>query len=70
MCEWHDQQMAKMSQDKVDPLWTVVREGGPFHARHRPGNSQLPDYLERLEETGRGDGAAALRQKYADYLPE
>jgi len=73
--EWHAQQMWKMADnciDTVDPMWTVVREGGPAHARHRaprggPGGP-LTDYLPRLERTGRADGAAALRDKYGQYL--
>ncbi len=76
LSRWHDEQMWKMSQtatDVVDPLWTVVREGGPFHALHKKidtGHSPLPKYLERLEKTGRSDGAAALREKYGQYLPK
>jgi hypothetical protein len=72
LARWHDAQMQKMartSSDSTDPLWTVIREGGPFHALHEPGRSPLPKYLERLEKTGRADGAAALREKYAAYLP-
>jgi len=65
---WHSQQMAKMPQDKQDPLWTVIEEGGPFHARHDAKDSPLPKYIERLEATGRSDGAEALRQKYAKFL--
>jgi len=30
--EWHDEMMAGMSND-TDPLWTVMKEGGPYHAR-------------------------------------
>ncbi|KGM45756.1 sulfatase [Neobacillus niacini] len=30
--EWHDDMMSTMEFD-VDPLWTVMREGGPFHAK-------------------------------------
>jgi arylsulfatase A-like enzyme len=30
--DWHDEMMAGMSSD-TDPLWTVMREGGPYHAR-------------------------------------
>ena len=68
LLDWHQDQMATVD-DGVDPLWTVIQEGGPFHARHAGANSQLPGYLERLEATGRGDGAAQLRQKYARFLP-
>lgn len=30
--EWHDEMMATMDFD-VDPLWTVMKEGGPLHAK-------------------------------------
>jgi len=72
LSRWHDAQMQKMAttaNDVVDPLWTVMREGGPFHARlqapGQPGNlANLKTYIERLEQTGRSDGAAILRQRY------
>lgn len=32
LSEWHDGMMASMESD-TDPLWTVMREGGPLHAR-------------------------------------
>jgi arylsulfatase A-like enzyme len=67
LARWHDAQMQKMartSSDVCDPLWTVIAEGGPYHALHEPGRSPLPKYLERLEATGRAEGAAALREKY------
>jgi choline-sulfatase len=80
LARWHDAQMQKMAltgNDVVDPLWTVVREGGPFHARLSDGT--LPghptggldgfrQYLARLEATGRADGADALRARYAAWL--
>ena len=75
LARWHDAQMQKMavnSSDVVDPMWTVVAEGGPMHAMHdapRGGRSPLPAYLTRLEATGRADGAAALREKYGRWLP-
>ncbi len=67
LMNWHDAQMQKMAKhasDSVDPLWTVIREGGPFHALFEPGRSPLPRYLKRLEETGRAQGAKELREKY------
>ena len=45
--EWHDRMMSSMDYD-VDPLWTVMREGGPFHAR-----GHLAKYCEYLKQTGR-----------------
>ncbi|MFD1900486.1 sulfatase [Enterococcus termitis] len=48
---WHDDMMKSMDYD-VDPLWTVMLEGGPHHAK-----GHLPKYIQRLEETGRGGAA-------------
>ena len=42
-----------------DPMWTVLQEGGPYHAR-----GHLDAYLLRLDATGRKAGADALRRKY------
>ncbi len=71
LMRWHDEQMLKMAQtasDSVDPLWTVWRDGGPFHALHEADRSPLHAYLKRLEQTDRADGAAALREKYGEFL--
>ena len=57
--DWHDEQMLR-SDSPIDPLWTVIREGGPYHAPM----DVLPAYLKRLEETGRAEGAAELRRRY------
>lgn len=79
LMRWHDAQMQKMaitSSDSVDPLWTVIREGGPFHARTTlPGQPQglpgLAAYIRRLRTTDRSDGAAILEARYfPDGLPE
>lgn len=59
LLDWQQDAMLR-SESAVDPMWTVVREGGPFHAPQ----SILDTYLQRLEDTGRGEGARALRQKY------
>ncbi len=56
--EWHDDMMATM-QDAADPLWTVIREGGPFHAR-----GHLPSYCERLKETERGWAIEELKKRH------
>lgn len=73
LSRWHDAQMKKMAltaSDIVDPLWTVFREGGPFHARmtlpgHPGGRDGVEKYLSRLEQTGRADSAVELRKKHA-----
>lgn len=70
---WHDAQMQKMARggaDMIDPMWTVIREGGPFHARNGVDTDILKKYIERLEATDRSDGAAALRERYARELAQ
>ena len=61
--DWVDKQMKKSSQ-QIDPLWTVISEGGPFHAIDYP----FEKYLERLRNTGRADGAEKLVEKYPQNL--
>lgn len=56
--DWHDEMMAR-SDNRIDPLWIVMSEGGPFHAR-----GSLDKYIERLQKTGRARGAKLLREKY------
>lgn len=47
---WHASMMASMPDGyREDPLWTVMHEGGPYHARGR-----LESYCRRLYATGRG----------------
>lgn len=56
--EWHDEMMSK-GDSQIDPLWTVMKEGGPFHTR-----GCLEKYCHWLERTGRCDGARELRERY------
>jgi arylsulfatase A-like enzyme len=46
----------------IDPLWSVMREGGPYHARNK-----LAFYCKRLRETGRARHAEFL-EKHATGL--
>ena len=60
LTDWTQDQI--LSADvPVDPMWTTLHEGGPFHAK-----GYLKLYCERLEATGRAEGAAKLREKYPD----
>jgi arylsulfatase A-like enzyme len=68
LLRWHDAQMQRLSPDAVDPLWTVIAEGGPLHAQHDSPHSPLPAYLQHLEATGRAEGATLLRAKYGRWL--
>ena len=56
--EWHDDMMSTMTSD-VDPLWTVMKEGGPYHAK-----GQLEEYSKRLEQTGRGHAVPELKRRH------
>ncbi|SDE20488.1 Arylsulfatase A [Paenibacillus sp. UNCCL117] len=62
--DWHDEMMSR-SGDDTDPLWTVMKEGGPFHAR-----GYLPNYIKRLEETGRGHHVAELVRRHPGEFPQ
>ena len=60
LMEWHDQMMLTMPYPyTVDPMWTVMKEGGPFHAR-----GMLPDYVERLQVTDRGHAVDELKRRH------
>jgi arylsulfatase A-like enzyme len=56
--EWVAEQMA-VSDYPTDPMWQVIREGGPYHTR-----GSLDDYLERLRQTGRHEAAERLASRY------
>jgi Arylsulfatase A and related enzymes len=62
--EWHDEMMASMPYD-TDPLWTVMKEGGPYHAK-----GALPRYLDRLQQTGRGEALPELIRRHPRELKE
>lgn len=51
---WHAEMMRTATHPQ-DPMWTVLREGGPLHTR-----GMLPGYLKRLRETGRAEWAGRL----------
>ncbi|MDP9137198.1 MAG: sulfatase [Pseudomonadota bacterium] len=57
------QEAMRRSEHDVDPLMTVMREGGPFHCR-----GALPAYLARLESTGRRHHAVTLRNRHGAAL--
>ncbi len=59
---WVADQMA-VSRHQFDPLWNVMREGGPLHTRNRKRNA---GYLKRLRETGRAHHAEHLEAVYGD----
>jgi hypothetical protein len=62
LADW-EREMMLTSQTNVDPMMTVLREGGAFHTR---GN--LPGYLNRLRSTGRAHLAERLERLHPDEL--
>ncbi|MGG4146493.1 sulfatase [Paenibacillus algorifonticola] len=62
--EWHDEMMAR-SGDDTDPLWTVIKEGGPAHAK-----GYLKNYILRLQETGRGHHIEELKRRHPGEFKE
>ena len=59
LSDWHDEMMMTMPYDN-DPLWTVMHEGGPLHAKMEA----LPAYFEHLKSTGREWAVQALIDKH------
>lgn len=58
LLDWQDEMMIS-SDSVIDPLWTVISEGGPFHTK-----GFLDKYLKRLRETGRSEGAIELEKRH------
>jgi arylsulfatase A-like enzyme len=64
LAAWHDEMMATMPEGyTVDPMRTVMAEGGPFHTR-----GALPRYLERLRATDRAHHADGLARRHPNEL--
>ena len=57
--QWRGEMMST-SPGAEDPLWTVMREGGPFHVR-----GSLETYCRRLRATGRAHHAEKLEAQHA-----
>ena len=64
LSHWHAEQMERMRGDRKDPMWTVLEEGGPYHANAVQDRDRLQRYVRFLEETGRSAGAETLRARY------
>jgi arylsulfatase A-like enzyme len=60
LMRWHDRMMVTMPVGRtVDPMRTVLGEGGPYHAR-----GSMKKYAARLEATGRGGALEELRRRH------
>lgn len=60
LMDWHDEMMNTMDRD-IDPLWSVMKEGGPFHAR-----GSLPIYISQLKATGREYAIPELKRRHPE----
>ena len=60
LARWHEEMTATMGgRAEEDPLRTVMREGGPYHAK-----GHLREYCKRLETTGRAGAVAELKRRH------
>ncbi|HET59823.1 MAG TPA: sulfatase [Chloroflexi bacterium] len=64
LADWHHEQMVTADSD-VDPMVTVLCEGGPYHTR-----GMLKNYIKVLEDTGRAEHAETLKKRHPDELSE
>jgi arylsulfatase A-like enzyme len=62
LADWEREMMLSSTSD-VDPMMTVLREGGAHHTR-----GCLPAYLKRLQATDRGQHAERLAALHPDEL--
>ncbi len=58
--DWQDAMMEK-SDFEADPLWTVMRQGGPTHSK-----GLIKPFMQRLEGTPRAYGIEKLKEMYPD----
>jgi arylsulfatase A-like enzyme len=69
LCAWHDERMSALATmgHNTDPLWTVMSEGGPYHAH----DTTLINtgYLDHLKRTGRGWAIAEYRRRHPRAVP-
>lgn len=62
LADWQQEMLLRSAHD-VDPMMTVLREGGPFHTR-----GELAAYAERLRATGRSAHADRLEALHPDEI--
>lgn len=62
--DWQEEQMLR-STSQIDPMWTVMREGGPYHAR---GCSR--QYAQYLRQTGREHWLPLFAEKHPEEFEQ
>lgn len=69
LLSWHAEQMRTMPFGySVDPMATVLAEGGPEHTHINPAAIQA--YAQRLETTGRGHWLPEIRRRHPAFRTE
>ena len=73
LLDWHDRAMASVVRDcadVLDPMYTVLAEGGPCHGRPESTGEfgGFTAYLQRLHDTGRSLAAEDLAERYPGFL--
>lgn len=63
--DWTTKEMKRSFRD-IDPMWTVIRESGPFHAKFN--SRTYEDYLQRLKDTGREWAVNELEKRKKEIL--
>ncbi|MCX7919476.1 MAG: hypothetical protein N3A72_07685, partial [bacterium] len=64
--EWHTAMMHSMPEGyTVDPMQTVLNEGGPYHAK-----GYLKEYCKHLEKTGRSWAIPELKKRHPKEFDE
>ena len=61
LSEWTATQLERALDPKRDPFDIVIEEGGPYHVR-----GHLPEYLQRLETTGRAHWIEPILDRHRD----
>ena len=59
LSEWTTTQLERALEPKRDPFEIIIAEGGPYHVR-----GHLPQYLKRLEATGRSQWIDPLLSRH------
>jgi arylsulfatase A-like enzyme len=64
LTEWHEARMFDLASlgYTTDPLWTVIEEGGPFHASNK--SLVETNYCQRLADTQRGWAIEEYRKQH------
>ncbi len=61
LTEWTTTQLERALEPKRDPFDIILDEGGPYHVR-----GHLPEYLKRLEATGRSQWIEPLLSRHGE----